>query len=84
MTRIKKQNNSCVIGCDWNNQTYFLWKKCFGIEAGVVNGWEKYINENCFIGMTTFGASGPYKEVYKHFGITADNIFEKIKQKLSS
>jgi transketolase len=23
-----------------------------------------------FIGMTGFGASGPYKELYEHFGIT--------------
>jgi transketolase len=25
-----------------------------------------------FIGMTGFGASAPYEELYKHFGITAE------------
>ena len=54
-------------------------KPCFAVEAGVVNGWEKYINHNNFIGMKSFGKSGPYKSVYQHFGITADVIFEKIK-----
>ena len=58
-------------------------KYCFGIEAGVINGWEKYINVENFIGMKTFGASGPYKDVYKHFGITSDDICEKIQLQLN-
>jgi len=58
-------------------------KKCFGIEAGVVNGWEKYINENCFIGMKTFGASGPYKDLFKYFKITKDDLINKIKYNLT-
>ena len=37
-------------------------KPIFAIEAGVVNGWEKYIPSENFIGMKSFGASGPYKE----------------------
>ena len=44
-----------------------------GIEAGVREGWDRYIgSESPFIGMHTFGASAPYKDVYKHFGITAE------------
>ena len=58
-------------------------KPCFAVEAGIVTGWEKYINHENFIGMKSFGASGPYKDVYKHFEITADYIFAKIKQKLN-
>ena len=27
-----------------------------------------------FIGMSSYGASGPYSEVYKHFGITVDAV----------
>ncbi|MES2472582.1 MAG: transketolase [Pseudomonadota bacterium] len=48
------------------------------IEAGIREGWDRYIgselleNGGAFIGMTSFGASGPYKDVYKKFGITAD------------
>ncbi len=58
-------------------------KTRFAVEAGVINGWEKYINHENFIGMKSFGASGPYNEVYKHFSITAEDICYKIKQKLT-
>ena len=58
-------------------------KPRFAVEAGVINGWEKYIDSDNFIGMKSFGASGPYKDVYKHFGITAEHICEKIKNKLT-
>jgi transketolase len=43
------------------------------IEAAVPIGWERYIGpDGGFIGMHGFGASAPYKELYKHFGITAE------------
>ena len=42
------------------------------IEAGIRQGWDRFIGEDgIFIGMDGFGASGPYKELYAHFGITA-------------
>ena len=53
-------------------------KKIFGIEAGVVNGWEKYIDSKNFIGMNTFGESGPYKKLYSHFKITDEYLMKKI------
>jgi transketolase len=31
-----------------------------------------------FIGMNSFGASAPYKDLYKHFGITAEKLVEGI------
>ncbi len=43
------------------------------IEAGVRQGWDALIgSDGIFIGMSSFGASGPYEELYKHFGITAE------------
>ena len=55
------------------------------IEAGVRQGWDRFIgNDGGFIGMSTFGASGPYKELYGHFGITADVAFEAVEAKLNS
>ena len=48
------------------------------IEAAARTGWDRYIGSEllgdggAFIGMRSFGASGPYKDVYKKFGITAD------------
>ena len=57
-------------------------KECFAVEASVSLGWHKYVKDGNFIGMKSFGASGPYKDVYKHFGITAENICTKIKLNL--
>ena len=37
---------------------------------------EDAIADGIFIGMETFGESGPYKDVYEHFGITAERIAE--------
>ncbi|MFL2783279.1 MAG: transketolase [Rhodospirillales bacterium] len=54
-----------------------------GIEAAVEMGWQKYIGENGeFIGMTSFGASGPASALYKHFGITSENIVKRVKRRL--
>ena len=45
------------------------------VEAGVRQCWDKYLGERGdFVGMHSFGASGPYQELYKHFGITADAV----------
>jgi transketolase len=44
-----------------------------GIEAAVRQGWDAIIGaDGIFIGMNSFGASAPYKELYKKFGITAE------------
>jgi transketolase len=54
-----------------------------GIEAAVRLGWDRYIGpEGAFIGMHSFGASGPYKDVYKHFGITPEAAAEAAKKAL--
>jgi transketolase len=53
------------------------------IEAGVREGWDRYIGpDGIFIGMKSFGASAPYKEVYKHFGITAEVAADAAKKAL--
>lgn len=53
------------------------------VEAGIKQGWEKYIGRNgIFIGMKSFGASAPAKELYKHFGITKENITQQILKNL--
>ena len=54
------------------------------VEAAVLQGWEKFIGtDGTFVGMSSFGASGPYKELYEHFGITAEAVAEAAKEKLS-
>jgi transketolase len=44
-----------------------------GIEAAVRQGWDRFIGpDGVFVGMAGFGASAPYEELYKEFGITAE------------
>jgi len=46
-----------------------------GIEAAVRQGWDAIIGtDGAFVGMTSFGASAPAKDLYRHFGITVDAI----------
>jgi transketolase len=53
------------------------------IEAGVRQGWGRYTGvHGRFVGMHGFGASGPYKDVYKHFGITPQAAVEAAKAAL--
>jgi transketolase len=47
------------------------------VEAASPMGWDKWIGpDGAFLGMTTFGESGPAGDVYEHFGITADAAAE--------
>ncbi|HWF53538.1 MAG TPA: transketolase [Solirubrobacteraceae bacterium] len=47
------------------------------VEAASPLGWDKWIGEDgCFVGMETFGESGPADQVYKHFDITAEHVAE--------
>jgi transketolase len=48
-----------------------------GVEAAVRQGWDALIgSDGAFVGMSTFGASAPYKDLYNHFGITAAKVAE--------
>jgi transketolase len=47
------------------------------VEAGIRQGWDAIIGSaGVFVGMKGFGASGPYKELYKAFGITPEALAE--------
>jgi transketolase len=49
------------------------------VEAAVRFGWDAVIgSDGIFVGMTGFGASAPYKDLYRHFGITAEAVVEKV------
>jgi transketolase len=53
------------------------------VEAAVRQGWDAIIgSDGAFVGMSTFGASAPYKELYKHFGITPEAVAEAALKKL--
>jgi transketolase len=54
------------------------------VEAGSTFGWERYVGtKGRAIGMRSFGASAPIKEVMKNFGFTADNITQVVRELLA-
>jgi len=60
-------------------------KARIGIEAGIEQGWRKWLGDNgVFIGMSTFGASAPGKVCFEKFGITAGKTVETAKNLISS
>jgi transketolase len=55
------------------------------VEAAVRQGWDAIIGaDGVFVGMTGFGASAPYKDLYRHFGITPEKVAEAALSKLGS
>jgi transketolase len=54
------------------------------IEAAVRFGWDAVIGpDGIFVGMNSFGASAPAKDLYKHFGITAEAVVEAASKRLN-
>jgi len=52
-----------------------------GIEAGIKQGWEKWLGDKgLFIGLSGFGTSAPGQSCYEHFGITAENVVNTVKE----
>ena len=59
------------------NETKFK----ISIEAGSTDCWRKYVGEKGLtFGINDFGKSAPYKEIYKHFGLTSEIIVQKTKE----
>ena len=53
------------------------------VEAAVRQGWDAIIgHDGAFVGMTGFGASAPAKELFKHFGITAEAVVKAAEGRL--
>ena len=49
------------------------------VEAAVRFGWDAVIGpDGLFVGMHSFGASAPYKDVYRNFGITAEAVADAV------
>ena len=55
-----------------------------GIEAALEFGWREFLGgHGAFVGMTGYGASAPANDLYKHFGITAQAVCERVRGHLS-
>ena len=62
------------------NETKFK----ISIEAGSTDCWKKYVGEKGLtFGINDFGKSAPYKDVYKHFSLTSENITIKVKEMIN-
>lgn len=59
-------------------------KARISIEAAATIGWEKWVGAHGLaLGVDRFGASAPYKEIFKHLGLTANRLVEEAKKLLS-
>jgi transketolase len=51
------------------------------VEAGSTLGWERWVGEHgTTVGMKGFGASGPYEDLYEHFGFTPENVAKQARE----
>jgi transketolase len=50
------------------------------VEQASTLGWDRYARRN--IGMTTFGASAPLKELQKKFGFTPEAVVAAARQEI--
>ena len=54
------------------------------VEQASTLGWSRYVGRHGrSIGMETFGASAPLKELQKKFGFTAENIIKAAKEQIA-
>jgi len=54
------------------------------VEMGATLGWERYTGlSGARIGMHTFGASAPLKDLLKHFGFTKDAVVKAAKDQIA-
>jgi len=54
------------------------------VEAGIQQGWGRYIGDcGQFVGMSSFGESAPFEQLYEHFGITADKVVEAAERSMA-
>jgi len=51
------------------------------VEAGIRFGWERWADAH--VGMTGYGASAPWEDLYEHFGITPEAVADQARRLLA-
>ena len=55
------------------------------IEAGTTDIWKKYVGKKGIsFGLNDFGKSAPYKDIYKNFKLTADDIVKLTREMITN
>jgi len=55
------------------------------VEAGVRDGWWRWVgSRGRVIGLDDFGASAPARDLFRHFGLTADAVASAVRELLGS
>lgn len=68
---------------EWRDSVIPPTLPAVSVEAGVTSGWYKYIGRNgAAVGLDTYGESAPAGVLFKHFGFTAENVANRVKQVL--
>src|SRR5690554_5133136 len=67
----------------WQDSVLPAGVPCVAIEAGVSDGWYKYVGrEGKVIGIDTYGESAPAGVLFEHFGLTAERVVDAVEQLL--
>jgi transketolase len=53
------------------------------VEEGSTLGWARFVPDGAVIGMSTFGASAPLKELLRRFGFTPDAVLATARDQLA-
>ena len=54
------------------------------VEAGSTMGWERWVGRRGIsIGIDRFGASAPFQEIYRHYGVTTGAVRDAVRTRLA-
>ena len=54
------------------------------VEQASTFGWERYVPQGAIIGMSTFGASAPLKDLITKFGFTPEAVLATAKAQIAA
>jgi transketolase len=68
----------------WQDEVLPPGLPAVAVEAAHPDFWRKYVGRTgAVIGIASFGESAPAKDLYAHFGITADAVVKAVKERVA-